>query len=325
MQPLKSDKFRFSDFGSHSDFFSRRSAAKTTDFGLRISHHPSVAEIHLPIPTGPTYPRTNVETPMSRPKISDPIHPPLHFDVSRPAARKDSAAARIRHFPVGALCRLVALLVLTVSLCSRAQNWIQWPRSEGGNGHYFALTTCATNWDAGQQLAVSWGGHLATITSSQEQNFINRTFLVGNFEHLPLWIGLVDRALPGTFRYKLRMILGSTNRFEWVTGEPLSYTFWKPGEPNNSPPGEYYVTVNWEYSDNPPRGLKGDWNDTPLNGTAKYGGSTSGPYFGIVERDTDPSRPPRGRFAIYALLIGLGALLILFLAFLRLLRSRRRT
>lgn len=245
---------------------------------------------------------------MNRPEISDPFHPPLRFDLVRPALR-----------------RLAVLLVFTASLCSRAQNWIQWPRSDGGNGHYFALTTNPTNWDAAQQLAVSWGGHLATITSAKEQNFINRTFLIGKFEHLPLWIGLVDRGVPGTLINKWRMIFSTTNRFEWVTGVPLSYTFWKPGEPNNSPPGEYYVTINWEYSDDPPRGLKGDWNDTPLNGTTGYGGATSGPYFGIVECDTDPSRPPPAKSATYALLIGLASLLISLLAFLYRLRSKRST
>lgn len=221
--------------------------------------------------------------------------------------------------------RLVVLLALTVSLYSRAQNWIQWPRSDGGNGHYFALTVYATNWDAAQKQAVSWGGHLATITTAQEQNFINRTFLVGKFERLPLWIGLFDRGGSGTFTQKWRMIFGSpTNRFEWVTGEPLSYTFWKPGEPNNTPPGEYYVTINWEYSDPSRNGQKGNWNDTPLNGTTRYGGSTSGPYFGIVERDTNPSLPARSKFSSYALIIGFGALLVALLAFLRL-RSKRRT
>lgn len=243
---------------------------------------------------------------MSLPENSDSFHPSLHISAISILIR-----------------RLVVLLVLTVSLRSRAQNWIQWPRSDGGNDHYFALTTCATNWDAAQKQAASWGGHLATITSAQEQNFINRTFLAGKFEHRPLWIGLVDRSGPGTFTRKWRMIFGTpTNRFKWVTGEPLSYTFWKPGEPNNTPPGEYYVTVNWEYSDN--RGPKGDWNDTPLNGTIGYGGSTSGPYFGIVERDTDPSIPSRSKFSTYALVIGLGALLISLLAFLRL-RSKRKT
>src|SRR5690348_13668745 len=81
----------------------------------------------------------------------------------------------------------------------RAQTWIQWNSAEGGNNHYYALTPTATNWDAAQKLAISWGGTLATITTSKEQNFINTTFLTGKFEHLPLWIGLRKPAAKSTF------------------------------------------------------------------------------------------------------------------------------
>ena len=77
--------------------------------------------------------------------------------------------------------------------------------------------------------------------------------------------------------------------FAWITGEPLDYTNWKPGEPSNSDPGEYFVAINWEFADVPPRGIKGDWNDAPLYGTSGFGGKTDGPYFGLVERNTDPS------------------------------------
>src|SRR5690242_17895946 len=73
---------------------------------------------------------------------------------------------------------------------ANAQTWIQWRSADGGNNHYYALTPSATNWTAAQELAISWGGTLATITSSNEQNFISTTFLTGKFEHLPLWIGL---------------------------------------------------------------------------------------------------------------------------------------
>jgi hypothetical protein len=177
--------------------------------------------------------------------------------------------------------------------------WIQWRSTAGGNNHYYALTPSATNWVAAQSLAVSWGGALATITSAEEQNFINDTFLIGAFEHLPVWIGLVRTSTNGTapLAGRLRRAMadlgfhvsvGPKTEFEWVTGEDFSYSNWKPGEPNNAPPGESYVAMNWEYSDNPPRGIKGDWNDTPLNGTTGYGGNTDGPYFGLVEVGQPP-------------------------------------
>jgi hypothetical protein len=219
-------------------------------------------------------------------------------------------------------------VLLAVAEPSRAQYWIQWRSAEGGNSHYYAMTPFATNWTAAEALAVSWGGTLATITSSNEQNFINDTFLTRGFTYRPVWIGLFDPAPKGTFSWALRGIeqqmgFGPKARFQWVTGEPFAYSNWKAGEPNNSPPGEYYVAINWEYSDFPSRGLKGDWNDTPLNGTTGYGGQTSGPYFGLVERETDPRLPPKVgralRCAPFWLIAALVAVLAIWFT-----RGRRR-
>jgi hypothetical protein len=178
-------------------------------------------------------------------------------------------------------------------------NWIQWSSTVGGNNHYYALTPFATNWNAAESLAVSWGGNLATITSSQQQNFINDTFLTGDFEYRPLWIGLVRASTNGTGNLAMRLRRAVSDlgfhvdihpytEFEWVTGEDFSYSNWKPGEPNNTAPGESWVALNWQYSKYLPGATKGDWNDAPLNGTSGYGGNTDGPYFGLVEL----GRPP---------------------------------
>jgi hypothetical protein len=116
-----------------------------------------------------------------------------------------------------------------------------------------------------------------------------------------------------------------TVNFRWVTGEPFTYSNWKESEPSNTPPGENYVAINWAYSDAPPRGLKGDWNDTPLNGTTGYGGKTDGPYFGLVERESDPSQPPRRGVAKLAACIGLITVLaaVLIICFARFRRRER--
>lgn len=200
---------------------------------------------------------------------------------------------------------------------ANCQTWIQWSSKAGGNGHYYSLTPNPTNWQAAQKLAAAWGGTLATITSSNEQEFITTTFLNGDLEHRPLWIGLVDTSSKGTFSRSLGPVdvqigVHAKTKFAWVTGEPLDFTNWKPGEPSDSSPGENYVAINWEYSDEPPRGKKGSWNDTPLNGTTGYGGKTDGPYFGLVERETDPSNPPKRASAKIAVHLGLlSAVLVL--------------
>jgi hypothetical protein len=235
-----------------------------------------------------------------------------------------------RLFLVGApQCSFAIAALLVVTQPARAQTWIQWSSAAGGNNHYYALTPSATNWVAAQKLAVSWGGTLATITSSNEQNFINTTFLRGAFEHLPLWIGLFGPPAKRIYSGKLGPVqvqIGSPAvKFRWVTGEPFAYSNWKEGEPSNTPPGENYVAINWEYSDDPPRGLKGDWNDTPLNGTTGYGGKTDGPYFGLVERENDPSQPPKRWFTTCAVCIGLIMVLaaVLIICFARFRRHER--
>ena len=191
------------------------------------------------------------------------------------------------------------MLATLFTFTLRAQNWIQWPASSGGNDHYYALTPTATNWEAAEKLAVSWGGTLATITSSNEQNFINDTFLNGPLERRPVWIGLMATLPHGPLHFQLgplkMEIGGSASKldYHWITGEPLGYKNWHPNQPDNFPPGENYVAINWFYSDH--RGTKGDWNDTPTNGTTGFGGTTTGPYFGIVERDYDPRLPVRAQ------------------------------
>jgi hypothetical protein len=192
----------------------------------------------------------------------------------------------------------------------RGPTWTQWSQTAHGNGHWYALTPSATNWLAAQQTAASWGGHLAVIRNAREQDFINTNFLIGTYEDQCLWIGLLRSASKPNLGSRLHLAMedlgilssktppasspGSTgaSAFEWVTGESLSYDNWKPGEPNNTPPGEPYVAINWAYAAGRPDALKGDWNDTPLNGTTHYGGNTDGPYFGLVERASDPNCPP---------------------------------
>src|SRR5688500_9762451 len=74
-----------------------------------------------------------------------------------------------------------------------------------GNGHYYALTPTAGTWEEAQSYAESLGGHLATITSAAEQDFITQAFVRDQFAGRTLWIGLVDS--------------DQMDAFEWVTGE----------------------------------------------------------------------------------------------------------
>lgn len=111
------------------------------------------------------------------------------------------------------------------------------------NGHSYKVYTQKKSWSDAQAYCESLGGHLVTITSQEEQDFVSS--LVTK-KDVAAWIGAswVD------------------NQFLWVTGEPFNYTNWDQGEPsyNFSSSKEPYVGIYandtaTEYS------TTGKWND----------------------------------------------------------------
>ena len=185
---------------------------------------------------------------------------------------------------------LIATLVATTSVSAQL-NFFQWPTASGGNDHFYAVTPNAANWSTAEAFAVSQGGHLASITSAGEQSFLTTTFLNGFFDSRSLWIGLTDRTTEGVFL--------------WTTGEPFSYTRWYAGEPNDGgglQTPEDYVAMNWQRAAGQ-TSTKGEWNDTPLNGTVGLGGLSSGPYYGIIEVVPEPSAFLLGGVGMVGLLV----------------------
>lgn len=96
------------------------------------------------------------------------------------------------------------------------------------NGHYYELINNNLTWGDARNTAAGMSyngmqGHLATITSQDEHNFIINewTNLEADFQ---FWIGGTDEASEGNW--------------QWITGEIWSDTFWNDGEPNNSGDGE---------------------------------------------------------------------------------------
>jgi serine/threonine protein kinase len=123
------------------------------------------------------------------------------------------------------------------------------------NGHLYALTTGATDWDSAEAEAVARGGHLITINDAAEQEFVVRQFL--SPPDKVFWIGMTDRRKEG--------------EWQWVSGQPVTYLNWHPPrEPNNVPRqhpvtgtnlDEDYGVINWHLIFEPSRGRKGTWND----------------------------------------------------------------
>ncbi len=140
--------------------------------------------------------------------------------------------------------------------------------------HYYAFTSTSGTWEQVEQEAVSHGGHLVSITSQAEQDFINSEFVSPNSSYV-FWTGLTDSAEEGVFR--------------WSNGDAVSYDNWKFGEPNDLW-GEDYVSVNWNYVHR--FGSLGDWNDEPLNGVDGgvniFSQGNPEPHWGIMEFNSPP-------------------------------------
>lgn len=121
--------------------------------------------------------------------------------------------------------------ILTYSGPSAEEEIVSW------NGHRYQFIHEEMTWQDAQAYCEDIGGHLVTITSQAEQEFVY-TSLVEKYG--VAMIGLNDAASEGTW--------------EWVTGEPFSYANWDGGEPNNQG-DEDYVFIN----------ANGSWNDGHAN------------------------------------------------------------
>jgi hypothetical protein len=127
------------------------------------------------------------------------------------------------------------------------------PTANPANGHQYYLLSAST-WTDAEAFAGTLGGHLATVRSLAENDWILTTFgaLVPD-SHTQLWIGLHDPVgNDGT---------GAEHaaNFIWSSGELVTSRNWGPGEPNNANGSEYYTQLLVVPNN---ALLPGDWNDT---------------------------------------------------------------
>jgi len=112
------------------------------------------------------------------------------------------------------------------------------------NGNYYQVIDKQLTWEQAEAYCVQIGGHLATITSENEQQFIEALLPTSTSD--VFWLGAQKN------------ILGN---FEWVITEEFVYSHWAEGEPNNYNGTEnslmMYKNVNFGY-----------WND--LNNTCIF-------------------------------------------------------
>ena len=108
------------------------------------------------------------------------------------------------------------------------------------NGHAYKKYNMSTTWQEARLACENMGGHLATITSEDEQQIIE-ALLKNQGEKNCYWIG----------GYK------ENNQWKWINGEPFNFSNWDYGEPNGYHNDEYYIEI---YGKEEKYEL-GKWND----------------------------------------------------------------
>lgn len=144
---------------------------------------------------------------------------------------------------------ILALYESKAAISSDEENVITADIPEGAldwNSHYYFVFDNCNSWEEAADYCKSRGGHLATITSADENaavfSFINQN------GYKSAYFGLSDSVDEGTWN--------------WITGESINYLNWHSGEPNGESSTEDYAMFYYKFSD-------GTWND------GKFGSGTA--------------------------------------------------
>jgi hypothetical protein len=128
-----------------------------------------------------------------------------------------------------------------------------------GNGHRYEVVVVprGLSWDQARVLATQLGGHLATLGTQAENDFV-MTWLRGhpeafNRSDVGPWLGgLQPNPTPAE---------EPAGGWEWIDGTPWTFTAWHDGQPDNSGGAENYLAA---FNRNDAYG----WNDDQPSGTA---------------------------------------------------------
>ena len=161
---------------------------------------------------------------------------------------------RIFHNKEGrAMKRSIIIVVIITSLFSGLAyaTPIQWTSADGGN--WYEAISFSSTWEeayvAAQTLSYNGiTGHLATLTSAEENAFIRDTFEANRY-----WLG----------GYQTNKLVEPSGNWSWVTGEEWLYTNWNPGEPNDWSDDEQHLHLFDDGTWNDNNGLTGNFLDEP--------------------------------------------------------------
>jgi hypothetical protein len=153
----------------------------------------------------------------------------------------------------------MTLLFVIVSGSNAAP--VQWPVSDGGNGHWYDRIDISSTWHDAKSQSEDVGGYLATLTTEEEDRFVYGNLVQSSSQDC--WLGGTDEVVEGVW--------------QWITGETWDYENWAPGEPNDDS-GQDYLNIY----------TRGVWDD------AGPPGWPDDSLYYIVEWNTNPIPIPGG-------------------------------
>lgn len=118
------------------------------------------------------------------------------------------------------------------------------------NSHYYSIFDNCKTWEEAAEYCASRGGHLATITSADENAAVFAFINQSGYESA--YFGLSDSAVEGTW--------------SWISGESTDYINWHSGEPNGESSTEDYAMFYYKFED-------GTWNDGEFGSGTSNGGT----------------------------------------------------
>jgi serine/threonine protein kinase len=183
-------------------------------------------------------------------------------DETRARQMMDALETRLRHPPW--LNRNMLFRDMKGGMFSKFARWAKGDRlavtreMKVHGGHAYLLVPTAMHWLTARSFAEHLGGHLVTVTSKDEDDFIRRE-LLSKIPAGAAWLGL--ESAPQVYGWK------------WVTGEPFNYNDWDQatgaGQASRDS-GQNYACWHpngnefhwWDWSDFNPRSVIVEW-ETP--------------------------------------------------------------